>query len=65
MKASNIGKAKLERVNNLDVNKTHSHSDISIRMLKICDSVVTEPLLFSKTLLNVEYFQILGKSHIS
>ena len=28
----------------LNVNKAHGHDDISIRMLKICDSVLTEPL---------------------
>ena len=32
------------KIRNLNVNKAHGHDDISIRMLKICDSVVTEPL---------------------
>ena len=34
----------LKIIRNLNVNKAHGHDDISIRMLKICDSVVTEPL---------------------
>ena len=29
---------------NLNVNKAHGHDNISIRMLKICDSEVVEPL---------------------
>ena len=28
----------------LNVNKAHGHDDISITMLKICDSELTEPL---------------------
>ena len=31
-------------IRNLNVNKAHGHDNISIRMLKICDSAVTEPL---------------------
>ena len=31
-------------ITNLNVNKAHGHDDIPTRMLKICDSVVTEPL---------------------
>ena len=34
----------LKIIRNLNVNKAHSHDEISIRMLKICDSVITEPL---------------------
>ena len=31
-------------IRKLNVNKAHGHDDISIRMLIICDSVITEPL---------------------
>ena len=34
----------LKIIRNLNVNKAHSHDDISIKMLKICDSMLTEPL---------------------
>ena len=34
----------LKIIRNLNVNKSHGHNGTSIRMLKICDSVVTEPL---------------------
>ena len=34
----------LKIITKLNVNKAHVHDDISIRMLKICDSVLTEPL---------------------
>ena len=34
----------LKIIRNLNVNKAHGHDDISIRMLKIFDSVLTEPL---------------------
>ena len=34
----------LKIIRKLNVNKAHGHGDISIRMLKICDSVLTEPL---------------------
>ena len=34
----------LKIIRKLNVNKAHDHDDISIRMLKICDSVLTEPL---------------------
>ena len=51
----------LKIIRNLNVNKVHGHDEISIRMMKICDSVITEPLLFSKTVYTVEFFQILGK----
>ena len=43
--ALNIKKYEiLKIIRNLNVNKAHGHDDISIRMLKICDSVITEPL---------------------
>ena len=34
----------LKIIRKLNVSKAHGHDDISIRMLKICDSVITEPL---------------------
>ena len=34
----------LKIIRNLNVNKAHGHDNISIRMLKICDSVLVEPL---------------------
>ena len=34
----------LKTVRNLNVNKAHGHDNISIRMLKRCDSEVVEPL---------------------
>ena len=34
----------LKIIRNLNVNKAHGHDDILIRMLKICDTVVTQPL---------------------
>ena len=36
--------AILKVIRKLNVNKAHGHYDISIRMLKICDAVLTEPL---------------------
>ena len=43
--ALNIKKGDiLKIIRKLNVNKAHGHDDISIRMLKICDSVITEPL---------------------
>ena len=34
----------LKIIRKLNVNKAHGHGDISVRMLKICDSVITGPL---------------------
>ena len=34
----------LKLIRKLNVNKTYGHDNISTRMLKICDSVLTEPL---------------------
>ena len=36
------------------MNKAHGHDDIFIRMIKTCDSMVTEPQFFKKTVLNAE-----------
>ena len=38
--ASDIGKI----IKGLKVNKAHAHDEISIRMLKLCESAITEPL---------------------
>ena len=34
----------LKIIRNLNINKVHDHDSISIRMLKICDSVLVKPL---------------------
>ena len=34
----------LKLIRNLNINKVHGHGNISIWMLKICDSVLVEPL---------------------
>ena len=55
----------LKIIRNLNVNKANGH-DISIRMLKICDSVSLNPYLFYlRTALIVEYFPMFGKCLIS
>ena len=55
----------LKIITNLNVDKAHGH-DISIRMLKICDSVVVEPLsLIFKNCIDCGIFPNLWKkSHI-
>ena len=56
----------LKIIRNLNVNKAHGHDDISIRMLKICDSVVTEPLsiLFKNCIESGIFPNIWKMSHI-
>ena len=34
----------LKIIRSLDINKAHGHDEISIRMLKICDDAIDEPL---------------------
>ena len=34
----------LKTIRSLDINKAHGHDDISVRMLKICDDTIVEPL---------------------
>ena len=34
----------MKTIRSLDLNKTHGHDGISIRMLKICDDAIVEPL---------------------
>ena len=56
----------LKTVRNLNVNKAHGHEDISIRMLKICDSEVVEPLsLIYKNCIDSRTFpDIWKRSHV-
>ena len=56
----------LKIIRNLNVIKAHGHDNISIRMLKICDSVLLEPLsLICKNCINSGVFPDLWKrSHI-
>ena len=35
---------QLWSITSLDINKAHGHDDIPIRMLKICDDAIVEPL---------------------
>ena len=51
--ASGIGKL----IKALNVNKAHDHDEISIRMLKLCESAITKPLfLIFKNCLNSNTF---------
>ena len=34
----------LKTIRSLDINKAHGHDDISVRMMKICDDAIVEPL---------------------
>ena len=56
----------LKIIRKLNVNKAHGHDNISIRMLKICDSVLVEPLpLIYKYCINSGVFpDIWKRSHI-
>ena len=48
------------------INKAHGHNEISVRMIKICDDAIIEPLsLIYKTALRMELFQKYGKNQIS
>ena len=56
----------LKIIRNLSVNKVHGHDDISLRMLKICDSEVVEPLpLICENCIDSGIFPDLWKSLIS
>ena len=47
----------LKIIRNLNVNKAHFHNNISIQMLKLCDSVLAEPLpLIYKNCINSGVF---------
>ena len=56
----------LKIIRKLNVNKAHGHDDIPIIMLKICDSVITEPLgIISKNCIDCGVFTDTWKmSHI-
>ena len=59
--ASDIGKT----IKALKVNKAHGHDEISIRMLKLCESAVTEPLyLIFKNCLSSNTFPDVWKKAI-
>ena len=38
------GSEILKTIRSLDINKAHGHDDISVRMMKIYDDVIVEPL---------------------
>ena len=56
----------LKIIRNLNVNKAHVHDNISIRMLKICDSVLAEPLsqIYKNCITSGVFPDIWKKSHI-
>ena len=56
----------LKIIRKLNVNKAHGHDDISIKMLKICDSVLTEPLsiIFKNSIDHVVFPDTWKMSHI-
>ena len=39
-----LGNDILKIIRSLDINKTHGHDDISVRMVKICDDSIKKPL---------------------
>ena len=48
----------LKIVRALNINKTHGHDEISVRMTKICDEALVKPLsLIEKNCINTEIFQ--------
>ena len=56
----------LRIIRNLNVDKAHGHDNISMRMLKICDSVVVEPLsLIFKSCIDSGIFPNYGRNLIS
>ena len=56
----------LKIIRALNINKPHGHDDISIRMIKICDKSLLNPLtiLFKNSTLSCCYPDIWKKSHI-
>ena len=47
----------LKIVRALNINKTHGHDEISVRMTKICDEALVKPLsLIEKNCINTEIF---------
>ena len=39
-----LGNDILKIIRSLDINKTHGHDDISVRLVKICDDSIEKPL---------------------
>ena len=63
----NFGKEDIIKIiRNLNVRKVHGHENVSVGMLKICDSVLVEPLsLVYKNCINPGAFpDIWKRSHI-
>ena len=63
----NFGKEDIIKIiRNLNVRKVHGHDNVSVGMLKICDSVLVEPLsLVYKNCINPGAFpDIWKRSHI-
>ena len=60
--ASDIGKI----VKALKVNKAHGHDEISIRMLKLCESAITEPLylIFKSCLSSINFPDVWKKANV-
>ena len=57
----------IEIIRSLDINKAHGHDDISIRILKICDSAIIKPLsiIFRNCINNSAFPDLWKKSSIS
>ena len=55
----------LKIINSLNINKVHWYDDVSIRLLKVCDSSIVKPLLIIfKNCLQSGSFLITGKSQM-
>ena len=55
----------LKTIHSLNINKAHGYDDISIRLLKICDSSIVRLLsIISRTVCRAGIFLITGKSQI-
>ena len=56
----------LKIIRNLNINKTHGHDEISIRMIKICDKSLLKPLiiLFENSIKSSCYTDIWKKSNV-
>ena len=60
--ASDIGKI----IKALKLNKAHGHNEISIRMLKLCESAITEPLylIFKNCLSSNRFLDVWKKANV-
>ena len=47
----------IKTLQSLDNNKTHGLREISVRMIKICDTALVKSLSFPKIAQNLAYFQ--------